>query len=192
MMKLKIFLPMVLLIGITDSIIAQNCEAKINMIAGSVAIFNPSFEFGFNNHTALSFDYIGAFFEENYMGSGYPMIFSMGLIGYRYYLKDSEHNGLFIGGDFGLNMFKMNKNIIPLVANDRGDNYDIGYGYLLGLTFGYKYPINRRLSVEASLSGGWQHTRHEVYTMNGELFIPFNSSGEWTPYKAGIYLNYKL
>ncbi|MFR9500384.1 MAG: DUF3575 domain-containing protein [Rikenellaceae bacterium] len=171
---------------------AQNCEVKLNALAGAVAIFNPSVEVGLSDNSALSFDYVGAFAEESYLHSGYPLILAMGLFGYRQYITSESNTGLYIGGDFGLNMFRMNKNIIPLVANDRGNNYDVGYGYLLGLSVGYKYPITERLSVEASLSGGWQYTRHEVYSMDGNRFISFNASGEWTPYKAGIYLNYRL
>lgn len=171
---------------------SQTAEVKINALAGAVTIFNPSFEIGVGSHSSLTFDYVGCFAKEDFMNTDQQLLLSMGLFGYRYYFKADDHNGFFVGGDAGLDVFRMTKNIVPLVANDKGDSYDVGFGYLFGVTLGYKYNFTERWAIEGSVSGGWQHSWHEGYTADGIRYVEFNKSGEWLPYKAGIYISYKL
>lgn len=189
MKKLAILLASIF---ITSQGYSQISEVKINVASAAVAVFNPSFELGIGNRSSLTFDYIGAFATDSYMGTGHPFLFSMGLTSYRYYLKKDTHQGFFVSGDFGLDVFRMNKNIIPLVANDKGDGYDVGMGYLFGVTAGYKRRISRRFSLEASVSGGWHHATHEGYDSDGVRYVELNASGEWLPYKGGLYLIYHL
>ncbi len=171
---------------------AQTSEVKVNLLAGAITIFNPSIEIGFGKASAITMDYVGAFAEEDFMNSGYPFLFTMGVFGYRHYFsKKEDHRGFFLSGDFGLDQFRMNKNIIPLVVSDHGlSGYDVGYGMLLGVTAGYKYNINKHLNIEGSISGGWHLAHHECYNSNGVRTVTLNPSGEWTPYKAGIYISY--
>lgn len=172
---------------------AQTTEVKVNVLAGAATIFNPSFEIGFSKASAITMDYVGAYAESDFMNTGYPCLFSMGLFGYRHYLSKGDHTGFFVGGDLGMDQFRMNKNVIPLVSSDHNERgYDVGHGYLLGVTVGYKYKISNHFNVEASVSGGWHHARHECYTSDGVRTVEFNASGEWTPYKAGIYLSYVI
>lgn len=172
---------------------SQIVDAKINVAAAAVAIVNPSLEVGFAKKSAITMDYMGAFAKESWMGTGYPLAMSMGLFGYRFYTtKKNSHTGFFVGGDFGLNTYRMNKNVIPLIVHDHGkDGYDVGYGYILGATFGYKHRFNNRLGIEASASLGYQYCLHEGYRGNQKLY-DLNPSAEWTPYKAGIYLTYRI
>ncbi len=173
------------------SALAQTAEAKVNVAAGALAIFNPSFEIGFNHHSAVTFDYVGAFAQENYLGTGNPFLISMGMWGYRYYLEADSHSGWFFGGDGGLYAFRMEKNVIPFVRHDHGQGYDVGYGYMFGATAGYKRRISDHFSVEASISGGWCLSIHESYHLEeGVRDTLFNPSYEWLPYKGGIYLVY--
>lgn len=191
MKRFRSYLATILLSIVTLNGYAQTAEVKVNLLAGAVAIFNPSIEVGFGNKSAITMDYVGVYAEENYMNTGYPFLFTMGLFGYRHYIFNNNHKGFFIGGDFGLDQFRMNKNIIPIVVNDHGDDgYDVGHGYLFGATLGYKYNISRRFNIEASISGGWHHARHECYTGEGVRTVELNASAEWLLYKAGISLSY--
>lgn len=172
---------------------AQTAEVKVNLLAGALTIFNPSIEVGFGEASAITMDYFGAYSENNFINTDYPFLFSMGVFGYRHYISKQSHRGFFVGGDFGIDQFRMNKNIIPFVASDHSDDgYDVGYGFLLGVTLGYKYNITKRFNIEASVSGGWHLAQHECYTSTGVRTVEFNPSGEWTLYKAGIYLSYIL
>ncbi len=170
----------------------QTAEVKVNLPAGIVTIFNPSIEIGFAKQSAITLDYAGAFAEEDFMNTGYPFLFSMGLLSYRHYLKSGSREGFFACGDMGLILYRMNKNIIPIVASDHGDEYDIGHGYVLGCTLGYKRYVGKRFSLEASISGGYQHSRHEQYSAGGSRQFEFNATAEWTLYKAAINLGYRL
>lgn len=192
MMKLFRVLSLIAIINLMAiSAYSQTTEVKVNVLAGAFTIFNPSLEIGFSKASAITMDYMGAYAENDFMNTGYPFLFSMGVFGYRHYLLKGNHTGFFVGGDFGLDQFRMNKNIIPLVVSDHGDSgYDVGHGYLIGATVGYKYKISNHFNVEASISGGWHHARHECYTSDGVRTVELNASGEWTPYKAGIYISY--
>lgn len=168
----------------------QRVEAKVNILAGCLTIFNPSVEVGLGDVSAITLDYLGAYAKEDFLNTGHPFLISMGLFGYRRYIWSDHRVGFFVGGDFGLDLFRMNKSIVPLVAKGSDNGYDVGYGYLLGATIGYKFNLSRRLNLEANLSGGWHYAVHECYTYEGVRVVEFNPSGEWTPYKAGIYLSY--
>ncbi len=172
---------------------AKSAEVKVNVLAGAVTIFNPSLEVSCGENSSLVFDYMGAYAKDDFMGMGYPLMFSMGLFEYRYYLGSKEHSGLFLGGNVGIDTFRMNKNILPAVAHDHADeSYDVGQGFLIGVTIGYKYNFAKRWGVEASVTGGWSHSQHEGYNSAGERQFELNASAEWLPYKAGIYINYRL
>ncbi len=177
----------------TTATFAQLSEVKLNVAAAAVATFNPSIEVGVGERTSLAIDYFGAFAEESFLGTGYPLMFSMGVLEYRYYLTQQQHSGLFAGANLGVDSFRMNKDVLPFVANDSGlGRYDVGYGYLIGFTFGYKYRLGERWSIEASVTGGWHNAQHEGYDANGVRLFEFNTTAEWTAYKGGIYLTYRL
>lgn len=195
-MKFKIFiLSLISTLVVSMGHAEEIAEVKVNVAAGAVAIFNPSIELGFARRSAITMDYVGAFAKSDYMGTGDPFMVSMGFFGYRHYLKADSHSGFFAGGDLGLYVFRMNKNLAPLVVNDHGDQYDVGYGFMLGMTLGYKYLFtkSKRWAVEASISGGWQRAQHEGYDYaTGTRQFLLNPSAEWLLYKGGIYLNYRL
>ncbi len=171
----------------------KTAEVKVNIPAGCITIFNPALEVGFAKQSALVFEYVGAFAEESFMGSGQPFLFSMPMFSYRHYIKKGSREGFFAGGDLGITLYRMEKNAIPLVANDHGAGvYDVGHGYVLGATVGYKRFIGDRFSIEASISGGYTHSRHEMYYPEGYRKYFFNGTYEWTLYKGGIYLGYRL
>ncbi len=173
----------------------QVAEAKVNLLLGAVAIVNPSLEVGCSERSSIVIDYVGAFAEENYMGTGYPFVISMGLFGYRHYLKREQgRKGFFVEGNFGFDVFRMDREVIPLITpNGTNDVYDVGYGVMIGGSCGYKYNISERWSLEASLTGGWHHARHEGYNYKTQqMEYAMNSTAEWTIFKGGIYLGYKF
>ncbi len=189
----KRIIVLIISLCVASNSFAQNAEVKVNVLAGALTIFNPSIELDFRSQSALTIDYVGAYSRSDFLNTGSPFIYSMALFGYRHYLKRDCFEGFFFGGDFGLDVFRMDKNIVPFVANDNIEGkYDVGYGYVIGGTIGYKYNFARRWGVEASLSYGWHHAQHEGYNSDGEKMFDMNATAEWTPYKAGIYINYKL
>ncbi len=168
-------------------------EPKINLAMAAITVFNPAVEIGFGEHSAVQLEYFGAYSKYNYMGSGAPFIMNLSMVEYRRYLLNKEHKGLFAGANFGTHMYKMSKNIIPLIEHQPGDtSYDWGFGVVLGLHVGYKFILRERLGLELSAAGGWQRSMHEPYNSDGTLQVEMNASGEWFPYKLGVTLSYKF
>ncbi len=189
----KIITILCLTLGIATHAVAQITEVKVNALAGALTIINPSTEISLSDRSSATIDYVGIYAKDNFLGTGYPTLFTMGVTGYRRYAKGLNHDGFFYGMDFGFDMFRINKNVIPLVVNDKGRGYyDFGYGYLIGFSVGYKYAINERWLIEASVSGGWHYALHEGYSPEGNRLFELNPTAEWTPYKGGIYLIYRF
>ncbi len=167
-------------------------EPKLNVAAVCVGIVNPALEIGFLKRSAVELSSVTSFAKKDFLGTGYPLLINMIMMEYRNYPFSERHSGFFVGANAGRNEYKMNKAIIPFmqhVASSR--DYDWGVGVCVGITLGYKFTITDALHLELSASGGWQHSWHEPYS-NGALTWPLNASGEWLPYKAGLYLSYRL
>ncbi|MFI3321418.1 MAG: DUF3575 domain-containing protein [Rikenellaceae bacterium] len=179
---------------------AQNfyVETKINVAAAAITLFNPAIEIGFGKHSAVEISNVSSFAKNNYLGSGHPFLMNLNIAQYRYYPLNKNHSKLFIGLDFGYDLFKLHKGalISDILGNNDSDDsraYDWGMGYIIGATAGYKFKINKRFSLEASLSSGFHHSNHEPYLADGTLEMPMNASAEWLlPYKAGLYFIWRI
>lgn len=137
-------------------------------------------------------DYVGIYSGESWMGTSQPLVLSMGVAAYRFYINRNEMRGFYTGAEVVADYFRMNKNNAPFIANDSSDNrYDVGNGYAVGMVFGYKRPIAPRLKLEVNASFGWHYALHEVY-VNDVLTVERNPTAEWIPYKAGLYISYSL
>ncbi|MFI3318607.1 MAG: DUF3575 domain-containing protein [Rikenellaceae bacterium] len=168
-------------------------EPKINVASACIAILNPAVELGFCDHSAVEYSNINAFAKESYLGTDAPLLLSLNFLEYRYYMLNKEHRGLFVGADLGWGLYKTSKTIFSFMQHinqERG--YDWGESVLLGVTIGYKFLFKERFGLEISASGGWQHTNHEPYYPDGTAECPMNKSGEWLPYKAGVYFSYRF
>ncbi len=195
MKQKSLFLSLVLITLATFSVSAEErvAEVKLNVLGAAATVFNPSLELGVGKQQAVTADYIASFAEENFLNSGAPFLTSVFMCGYRYYFKEGANSGFFGSADVGLMFYRMSKDAIPLIHQDHGDGvYDVGYGYLLGCTLGYKYNISKRFTAEASISGGYQNSRHELYTPDGVRDYDFNTTAEWSLFKAAINLGYKI
>ncbi|MFR9546634.1 MAG: DUF3575 domain-containing protein [Rikenellaceae bacterium] len=167
-------------------------EPKVNVAAACVGILNPAIEIGFGKRSAIEYSGVFSFAKDEFLNTGYPLLLSMNILEYRHYIKQG-HKGLFLGADLCWDLFKIHKNLIPLVAEGTDNtNYDWGIGTTLGLSVGYKFNLTKKLLLELSASGGWRLTQHESYGHNGELLTAMNASGEWTAYKCGVYLSYRF
>lgn len=183
---------LILLLVSTLTVKAQVIDAKINILAASVAIVNPSLEVGFGKHSAIAADFLGVFASKNYMRTGYPFEMTMAILEYRYYVS-KNHRGFFAGANFGWNNFRMNKNVIPFINHDHAkDTYDVGNGKIFGVNLGYKFVFAERFGLEVSAAGGWQLSKHEKYNNQGVRIVDMNKSGEWLMYKAGITFSYRF
>ena len=195
-MKSKIILILVAFFSFSN-IYAQEkklfIEAKLNIASLSVGIVNPAVEIGFSKRSAITVEYIGSYAKTDFMGTGYPLVINMSYLEYRHYLLKG-HKGFFLAGGAGTMVYKLNKSVMPFLADKGTQNaYAWGQGYVIGGTLGYKFLIKERFGIEISLSGGFQHSQRQEYSKdNGTLLLPMNKTAEWTLYKAGVYFSYRF
>ncbi len=196
----RLFLLMLLTLSITsgyaqdkaDTVLRERflIEPKINVLPIAFGMGNLALEVGFGEHSAVELSTVFCFKENNFAGTGKPLILNMTLAEYRYYFLNTGHYGFFAGGDCAWDVYKLHKSIIPGYSDNYID-YDWGYGVTLGVTLGYKFRVTEHWFIEASASGGWRLASHEPYN-NGEIVVPMNKSGEWLPYKCGVYVSYRF
>lgn len=117
----------------------------------------------------------------------------MGHIEGRYYFKE-VFNGWYIGANAGLSVFDIAKwNYLNT------GKYQRGFNYMLGGVIGYQYQWKERWNLDFFIGGGTSQGFYHGYKKdeNGEIIryeeAPGrNRSGEWTPYRGGVMISYKL
>lgn len=117
----------------------------------------------------------------------------MGHIEGRYYFKEA-FNGWYIGANAGLSVFDIAKwNYLNT------GKYQRGFNYMLGGVIGYQYQWKERWNLDFFIGGGTSQGFYHGYKKdeNGEIIryeeAPGrNRSGEWTPYRGGVMISYKL
>lgn len=122
--------------------------------------------------------------------NGIPRQFYTLTTEFRYNFKE-QNNGFYVGGNIGGSKYNFQKwNYINT------DHYEIGHGYMLGATVGYKAKINEKFYLECFLGGGWHQGFYKGYFLSsGERYETaqhYNKSGEWLPYRGGVMIAYKL
>ena len=73
------------------------------------------------------------------------------------------------------------------------NEYQDGWGYGFGATFGYQAILTDRWSLDTNAGGGWHYGRYRgFYKSTGEMYIDWNGSGEWLPYRLAVSVCYRL
>lgn len=105
----------------------------------------------------------------------------------RYYF-DESFKGIYVGGYASFHLFNMTK----WNYWNKG-KYQKGWGYSFGATIGYNVQINKRWNLDVYMGAGWQNSQYRGYdSRTGEMYINWNGSGEWLPYRLGITFAYRL
>lgn len=120
---------------------------------------------------------------------GKPMQGVQLIVGARWYPK-KEFKGFYMGGDFGFDIFKVTKwNYWTNYPNYTQK----GIGYYLGVTLGYQTPISKRWNMDFYAGGGWHLGKYYgIDRITNTMYVPWNGSGEWIPYKLGVTFAYRL
>lgn len=123
-----------------------------------------------------------------------PMRGAQFITGFRYYPKEA-FKGFYAGGDFSFDVYNASK---WGHWNLPDGSFDIqhGIGYYFGITIGYQIPISKRFNMDFYAGGGWHLGKYwgETQYPDGhmEMYVPWNGSGEWIPYKIGVTFGYRL
>ncbi|MFI3298357.1 MAG: DUF3575 domain-containing protein [Rikenellaceae bacterium] len=125
-----------------------------------------------------------------------PMQFVQYIVGARWYPK-GVYNGFYTGGDFSFDLYNMNRwNYWKGNVAENGIKVQHGYGYYLGATIGYEMKLSERWLIDFYVGGGWHlgtYWGERVFEDKpSEMYVSWNKSGEWLPYKIGVTFGYKL
>lgn len=150
-------------------------------VAGLVP--NVSFETRISNHFTFNVDLVASLWESI---RDRPYMLGQVIPELRYYPKQS-FQGFYVGAYAAADIYKVSKWDHPSTDVQRGG------GISLGATIGYELPIGGRWLMDFYLGGGWHLGRYYgINTETNQQYAPWNASGEWIPYKAGVSFAFRL
>lgn len=160
--------------------------------AAVVGIVNPSVEFRAHKNVTVALEGLGIFYPKGFAGiiQG-PAVMAMTFVESRYYPIES-FRGFFVGPNLGFSAWTLSKGIHPLYWGTYVDKYQTGYNFMAGITLGYAFTLTKHWGIEISVGGGFQAGFYEGHcSSDGSMYIGWNGSSEWLPYKAALNIVYK-
>lgn len=175
----------------------RNIQVKLSALV-AVGIVNPAVEFKVFDKFTVQLEALGVFYSKDFLGTGKPLVLGAGFAEMRYYPKQ-VFKGFYVGPNIGFGAYKLNKGLVLRYTDDYNyDCYQVGSNLMTGLTIGYTFNINEHWSIEASWSGGFQHSRYTGFKRDTPddpyvMYVDVNGSAEWPPfYKGGIFIAYRF
>ena len=176
-------------------------EAKANVLTSLGLIPNVGVEIQTGQKNSLQLDVLASFWNK-LNNSKTPLHINQTFLEYRFY-KKNDLSGLYVGPHIGYGMFTLKKPTFAVIydpyggSNYNNDTYQSGRVAFYGLTFGYKKRINKRISLEVFIGGGYSMANYKAYTEDVRSDIrdnwrTFNRSGEFVAYRGGLMINYNF
>lgn len=182
-MYLKRCIGLVLLLSMFQIGEAQT-RLKANMVYWAVGIVNASVETKLSSHWTFNGELVYSPWKSI---DGNHFEFLQIIPEARYYVK-SAFDGFYLGGYGSFQFFDMTK-----WNYWNQHKYQRGRGFSLGLNIGYAYSIDDTWGIDVYIGAGWQNSQYRGYdTRTHEMYVGWNGSGEWLPYRLGIALSYQL
>jgi hypothetical protein len=180
----KTFLLLFLLVSIYAH---SQTYIKVNAFTTLLTIPNVGIETSIGNKSTFQFDILASPWKSV---NGKPRQFYTFIPEYRYHFHE-KNNGFYIGGHIGATVFNFQKwNYI------NSNNYQKGFGYVVGATIGYQTKINDKFMLDCFLGAGSHQGFYKGYYLStGERYDKakdYNKSGELIPYRGGIMVSYRL
>lgn len=159
---------------------------KGNLVSALVLVPNVGLETSIGKKSTFQFDVTASVWKSI---NDSPAEFYIFIPEYRYHFRE-KFNGLYIGGNIGATIFKFQK-----WNNLDTNQYEQGFGYMMGVTLGYQKKVKDRFILDFFLGGGNHQGFYKGYNPDGSRYDfakNYNKSGEWLPYRGGVMLSYKL
>lgn len=157
-----------------------------------VGLVNPSVEFRVHKNITVALEGIGIFYPKGFgkLIDG-PAVAAMTFIESRYYPSQS-FRGFFVGPNIGFSAWTLSKGAHPMYWGNYAHAYQTGYNFMAGITLGYAFTLTRHWGIEVSVGGGYQCGYYEGhFKSDGSMYIGWNGSAEWIPYKAALNIVYR-
>lgn len=155
-------------------------------------IVNPAVEFRVHKNITMGLEGLGIFYPDGFgkLIDG-PIVAGMTFVEGRYYPTES-FRGFFVGPNVGFSAYTLSKGIHPMYWGSYSNQYQVGCNFMVGLTLGYAFTLTKHWGIELSIGGGFQTSVYEGhYQSDGSMYIGWNGSSEWIPYKAAVNIVYK-
>lgn len=157
---------------------------KTNSLYWLAGVPNASFEVAFAPKFSYNADVVFSPWKNYYKGK--PLVALQVINEVRFYPK-MVNRGFYAGLYAAFHAFELSK------WNYTNTKYQRGYGCSLGASVGYELPISNHWLIDFYAGGGWQLSRYRGYKSQlGHMYVDWNLSGEWIPYKVGVSFAYRL
>lgn len=157
---------------------------KTNSLYWLAGVPNASFEVAFAPKFSYNADVVFSPWKKYYKGK--PLVAFQFINEARFYPK-RVNQGFYMGAYAAFHAFELSK------WNYANTHYQRGYGCSFGATLGYELPIAKQWLMDFYVGGGWQVSRYRGYKLpSGDMYVDWNASGEWIPYKIGVSFAYRL
>lgn len=159
---------------------------KTNALYWAVLVPNVSVETRLHDNFTFNGDFVISLWEDI---GGRMLKGTQTIAEFRYYPKQS-FKGFYVGAYAAFDSYNVSK------WDHNSNELQHGVGISLGLTLGYQLAIAKRWNMDFYLGGGWHHGwywgERRLPEGGTEMYAPWNKSGEWIPYKAGVTFAYRL
>ena len=174
-------------------------EVKANVLTSLGLIPNVGIEVQTGEKNSLQLDVLASFWNK-LNNTKTPLHINQTFLEYRFY-KKNDLTGFFYAPHIGYGMFTLNKPDFAVLydfygsSNYTNDTYHSGRVAFYGITIGFKKKLNKRLSVEAFVGGGYTMANYKLYQEDVRIDLrdnwrTFNRSGEITGYRGGLMISY--
>lgn len=177
---------------------------KANAVFLPVGVLNVAVEKQISKKYTLQADILASPWKSF---AGHELQYYSASIEGRYYFNEAFKHW-FIGGNFAVSAFKMQKWNYWNDDNywDKDNNrttefinsnlYQKGFSFILGVTGGYQFNIAENWNMEIYAGIGNSQDFYKGYDKaSGKRYDnakEWNKSGEWMPYRGGIMISYKI
>lgn len=169
--------------------IQRETYLKGNALLAGISVVNIGIEHQLNEKKTLEFDVLYSPWK-SVNGNHAQALIVTGEV--RHYF-DQSFNKWYIGGNIGGSTFNLTK-----WNYWNSGKYQKGFNYMIGATIGYQFQWKEKWTFDAHIGGGTTQSFYKGYIeKNGETIRydgaeKYNKSGEFTLYKFGIMIGYKL
>lgn len=156
-----------------------------------LGIVNPAVEFRVHKNITVGLEALGVFYPKGFAKIEGPVVMALTFLEGRYYPVHS-FRGFFAGADIGFGVWDLSKGVHPQYWGDYADDYQVGTNFMAGIALGYAFTLAKNWGIELSMGYGCQVGYYEGhYKSDGSMYIGWNGSTEWLPYKAAVNIIYK-
>jgi hypothetical protein len=180
----KLLILIVLLISVQSQ---SQTYIKLNAVTTLLTVPNIAIETSIGKKTTFQVDILASFWNSI---DGLPYKLMTITPEFRYHFNE-KFNGFYTGVHVGGSIYKMSKGV-----HIQYDQYEEGFGYMIGTTLGYQRKIRKNIMLDFFLGGGFHQGFYKgYYAKTGERYDgakDYNKSGEWIPYRGGIMVSYQI